>query len=65
MEQKYKFINRQLKISCGHMFRLHAQPLPPPAPISKLDRRHTGRLRKRNKSLKGEGGRGWAWSRII
>jgi len=31
----------------------------PPSPMSKLDRRHTGRLRKRDKFLTGEGGRGW------
>jgi hypothetical protein len=31
---------------------------PPPYPISKLDRRHTGRLRKRDNLLTGEGGGG-------
>ncbi len=47
-----------------------------PTPVSKLDRRHTGRLRKRDNFLTGEGGRGgWprgksydrkeAWSSII
>ncbi len=28
---------------------------PPPPPFSKLDRRHTGRLRKRDSLLTGEG----------
>jgi len=31
---------------------------PPPLPVSKLDRRHTRRLRKRDDLLTGEGGRG-------
>jgi hypothetical protein len=57
----------------GRMIRLHAQTLPP-SPISKLDRRHIGRLRKRGNLLKEEGeggGRGAescerkkAWSSI-
>ncbi len=38
-------------------------PHPPPSPVSKLDRRHTGLLRKRGSLL--TGGRWWAWSRII
>ncbi len=38
---------------------------PPPSPVSKLDPRHTGRLRKRNNLLKGEDGRGCARSQII
>ncbi len=33
-------------------------PPPPPSSVSKLDRRHTGRLRKRDKLLTGEGGKG-------
>jgi hypothetical protein len=33
--------------------------------VSKLDRRHTGQLRKRGNLLTGEGGRGWAWNRNI
>jgi len=37
----------------------------PPPPDSKLDRRHTGRLRKRDNLLTGEGGWGWVRSRII
>jgi hypothetical protein len=31
-------------------------PHPPPSPSSKLDRRHAGRLRKRDNLLTGEGG---------
>jgi hypothetical protein len=31
--------------------------LPPPSPVSKLDRRHTGRLRKKDNLLTGERGR--------
>ncbi len=31
---------------------------PPPSPVSKLDRRNTGRLRKKDKLLTGEGGVG-------
>ncbi len=35
----------------------------PPSPVSKLDRRHTGRLRKRDNMLTGEGwGIGLSWS---
>jgi hypothetical protein len=30
----------------------------PPSPVTKLDRRHTGRLRKRDNLLTGEGGGG-------
>ncbi len=48
------------RLSCGLMARLHAHPLP--TPVSKLDRRHTGRLRKRGTLMTGErrgrGGRG-------
>jgi hypothetical protein len=40
------------------MVWLHPRRLPP-SPVSKLDRRHTGRLRKMNNLLTGEGGRGW------
>jgi hypothetical protein len=42
------------------MVRFHAHPLPPSS-VSKLDRRHTGRLRKRDNLLPGEeGGGSWA-----
>jgi hypothetical protein len=34
------------------------RPPPPPTPVSRLDRRHTGRLRKRDNLLGGEGGWG-------
>ena len=37
----------------------------PLSPVSKRVRRHTGRLRKSDNLLTGEGGRGWARSRII
>ncbi len=41
-------------------------PLPhPPSSLSKLNRQHTGRLRKKDKLLTGEGGRGWARSWIF
>jgi hypothetical protein len=40
-------------------------PLPTPSTVSKLDRRHTGRLRKRDNLLAREGEVGWAWSQII
>jgi hypothetical protein len=36
------------------MIWLHAHPLPP-SPVSKLDRRHTGRLRKRDNVLSSQG----------
>ncbi len=36
-----------------------------PSPVSKLDRRHTGRLTKRDKLLTGDGGEGWGRSQII
>jgi hypothetical protein len=50
---------RGTKLSC-------ARPPPlPPFPLSNLDRRHTGRLRKRDKVADRGGGRGWAWSRTI
>jgi hypothetical protein len=50
------------------MIRLHAHPTP--SPVSKLDQRHTGILRKRGNMLMGEGGRATPfpplpWSRII
>jgi hypothetical protein len=48
-------------LSLGRMIWLLGHPLPP-SPVSKLDRRHTGRLRKRGKLFTGEeakgGGRG-------
>ncbi len=49
------------------MIWLLAQPLPSTSPVSKLDRRHTGRLRNRDKLLVGEGEGGWrkTRSRII
>jgi hypothetical protein len=37
----------------------------PPLSVRKLDRRHTGRLRKRDILLTGDGGSGWERSRII
>ncbi len=40
-------------------------PLPLPLPVSKLDRRHTWRLRKRDNLLPGEGAGGWVRSQII
>jgi hypothetical protein len=42
-------------------------PPSPPSPVSKLYRRHTGRMRKRDNLLTGHGGggNGWARSRII
>jgi hypothetical protein len=43
----------------------HSPPPHLPPPVSKLDRRHTGKLRKRDNLLKGVGGEGWARSRII
>jgi hypothetical protein len=43
-----------------------AHPLPP-FPVSKLDRRQTGRLRKRDKLLSGEGvgGKGWDQETLV
>ncbi len=35
-----------------------SSPSPPPSPVSKLDRRHTGRLRKKDNLLTEEGGGG-------
>ncbi len=37
----------------------------PPPPVSKLDRRHTGTLRKRDNLLTVEGGRRWGRAQII
>ena len=48
----------------ANMIWLLVHPLPL-SPVSKLDRRHTGRLRKRDNFLKGQGTRGWARRRII
>jgi hypothetical protein len=46
----------------GFLYDVHgsAPRPPPPVPLSvtKLDQRHTGRLRKRDNLLTGEGGRG-------
>jgi hypothetical protein len=36
-----------------------------PSPVSKLDRRHTGRLRKREQNADGREGRGWRRRQII
>ncbi len=47
---------QRTKIACGRMIRLHARPSTLPSPVSKLDRRHTGRLRKRDNLLTEEGG---------
>jgi hypothetical protein len=46
-------------------YNLAPRPSPPPSPVIKLDQRRTGRLRRRDKLLTGEGGRGWAWNRIL
>jgi hypothetical protein len=53
-------------LSRGRTIWFLAQTLPP-SPVGKLDRRHTGRVRKRdNLQHDGRGGRrGWARSRII
>jgi hypothetical protein len=40
-------------------------PRPPPSPFSKRDRRHTGRLRKKDNLLTGDGVRGWAKNQNI
>ncbi len=40
-------------------------PFPAPSPISKLDRRHTGKVRKRENMLTGEDRGGWGRSQII
>ncbi len=40
----------------GRLIWLLAHPPPPPAPVSKLDRRHTGRLRKSDSLRTGEVG---------
>jgi hypothetical protein len=45
-------------LSRGRIIRLFARPLPPSSPVSKLDRRHTGRLRKGDNLLTGGGGGG-------
>ncbi len=45
------------------MFWLFAQPLPP-SPVSKLDWRQSGRLRKRGQLADWGGGKGWAGSPI-
>jgi len=45
------------RLSRGHMIWLLAHPIPP-SPVSKLNRRYTGRLRKRDNLLMGEGVRG-------
>ncbi len=42
-----------------------SSPTPSHSPVSKLDRRFTGRMRKRNNLLTGEGWRMWARSQII
>ncbi len=52
------------KISRGRMIWLLAHPHSP-SPISKLDQRHTGRLRKRKTCWRERVGRGWMRSRII
>jgi hypothetical protein len=47
-------------IALSQSFFLAPRPPPPPSPVNKLDRRHTGRRRKRDNFLTnelGEGGR--------
>jgi hypothetical protein len=39
-------------------YDLAPRPAPPTFPVTKLDQRHTGRLRKKDKSLTGGGGSG-------
>ncbi len=46
---------QRTRLSRRHMIWLLPHPLP--SPVSKLDRRHTGRLRKRDNLLTEEGGR--------
>jgi hypothetical protein len=48
-------------------YDLAPRPPPPPSHVGNLDRRHTGRLRKRGSLLTGKGGSGGGrlWSRII
>ncbi len=41
-----------------HQNVMDPEHCPPPSPISELDRRHTGRMRKKDNLLTGEGGRG-------
>ncbi len=56
---------QRARLSRGRMNWLLAHTLPP-SPVSKFDRRHTGRLRKRDNLLREEGlGRGWSKSQII
>ncbi len=47
------------------MILLLSHPLLSPSAVSKLNRRHAGRLRKRDNLLTGERGRGWGRSQII
>jgi hypothetical protein len=53
------FIEALPNLSCGRgrIIQLHARPLPLSRQY-KLDRRHIGRLRKRDNLLTGEGGEG-------
>ncbi len=51
-------IYRGPSFSCGRMIRLHTLYLPPPSPVSKLDRRHTGRQEKEWQVTDGRGGGG-------
>jgi hypothetical protein len=46
------------RLSRCRIIRLLAHSSPPPSPVSKLDRRHTGRLRKRDNLLTREEGMG-------
>jgi hypothetical protein len=46
-------------------YDLAPRPTPPPSPVRKLDRRHIGRLRKRDKMVKEGGGEGLAKSLIV
>ncbi len=63
---EYWIINRGQCFLAGRMIWLFGHPLSPSL-VSKLGRRHTGRLRKRDNLADGRGGgwRGRAWSRII
>jgi hypothetical protein len=54
----------EARLSRGHRIWLLAHPFPT-SPNSKLDRRQTERLRKRDKLLTEEEGMGWARSQIV
>jgi hypothetical protein len=55
----YTFFNKEYGMifgGPGFLAVVAPPPTPPPSPVSKLERRHTGRVRQKEKLVDGRGG---------